>query len=154
MRNPGYTVFMGILAILVVGASIGIFIQVSTSAADQFNPTAEQLATDLNGQVVGLPYGQAWPFDPTQKVQVKIIGKKEVVKLGEMYIVIFANVQAQADVTPVKNKDEKEVPKEAPKLPKKVALNGVLKMHYEQVAGQWYLVFLEGVGMKAMPLSN
>jgi hypothetical protein len=137
--------------VLLLAGSFFMLKQIGDKSTD-FNPSTEQLATDLQGQVIGLPYGQAWPFDPTQKIQTTILGKKSINKLGEDFMVVFANVQAQADVTPVKNKDEKEAPKE--KLPKRVALNGLLKMHYEQVNGQWYLVFLEGFGMKATPLPD
>lgn len=143
MRN--YIIYGVIVAVLLFIGTAGVYKQLFPSLIDQFNPTQEQLIENLNGQVIGLPYGQAWPFDPTQKVQVNVVSKKQV----EQFIVVFANIQAQADVIPIKNKDDKE-PKE--KLPKKVWLSGVLKMHYEQVGNQWYLVHLEGIGMKAVPL--
>jgi hypothetical protein len=140
-----------IIAIAAVGFVLScgymLYKQLSPQLIDQFSVSTEQMTTDLNGQMVSLPYGQAWPFDPTQKVQVKVLGKKQV----DQFVIVFANVQAQADVTPVKDKTEKPDPKlpAPPKLPSKVSLNGVLKMHYEQLNDQWYLVHVEGVNMKA-----
>ena len=102
-----------------------------------FNVSAARIAEDLDGKTANVAYGQVWPFDPTQNLSVKVLGKKHV----DEYVVVMAELTATAKVD---HKDAKE------KLPSKVNLKGIAKLTYENIANEWYLVGVEGVTLRAV----
>lgn len=113
-----------------------------------FNVSSADIAKDMDGRAVHLPYGQVWPFDPTQSLTVRVVAKKQV----EEYVIVLVEVSAQAEVMPT-TKDTKEIKdsKEKGKLPARVKLNGNAKLTYESIGKQWNLVSIDNVSLRASP---
>src|SRR5262252_9319196 len=112
-----------------------------------FQTEDEAFATDLMGRAVTLPAGQLWGFNSDQNVTAKPVSKKAV----EDNVVIVVDVKATAkiDHNPPPGPNDKEKAKPAPPgTPKQVTLSGLMKMYYERVNGQWYLIQLDGVSLK------
>ncbi len=123
----------------------------------KFNLSPDRIAKDLDGRTVNLMLNQVWPFDSTQNITVQVDGKKQI----DEFVVVVVDVKAVAPVqqTPDTPKEQfstnptsKEVPKTPAKLPSKLQLNGKIKLTYELVDGDWYLVGLENLALKAIPL--
>lgn len=110
-----------------------------------FNVSSADIAKDMDGKAVQLPYGQVWPFDPTQSLNVRVIAKKQM----DEYVIVMVEVNAFAEVLPT-TKDTKE--KEAKeKLPTKVKLNGYAKLTYESIGKHWNLLSVDNVTLRASP---
>ena len=116
-----------------------------------FRLSPEEIAKDMDGRVVQLPYGQVWPFDPTQFLSVKVIAKKQL----EENVIVLVDVRAVADVKET-TKDTKEVTKDTKeKLPIKVKLSGYAKLTYENIGIHWNLVNIEAIsGKDGLRVSN
>jgi len=123
----------------------------------KFNLSSDRIAKDLDGRTVNLMLNQVWPFDSTQNITVQVDGKKQI----DEFVVVIVNVSAIAPVqqTPDTPKEQfstnptsKDVPKTPVKLPSRLHLNGKIKLTYELIDGDWYLVGLENLALKAMPL--
>lgn len=117
--------------------------------SSSFNVSSTDIAKDMDGKVVQLPYGQVWPFDPTQSLNVHVVAKKQV----DEYVIVMVDVTAQAEVMPT-TKDTKET-KDAKgakeKLPTRVKLNGYAKLTYESIGRHWNLVSVDNVSLRASP---
>ncbi len=154
----GKVVAVLLAAILCLGGGfmIGRMIKNSETKSrtlGDFDVQEQQMAKDLEGFSVGLPYGQVWAFDPTQNIVVKALGKKR----AEEFVAVAAEISALAKV----QQEEKIAPKvqsstdpikstakEQPKLPESISLSGVAKLHYEKIGDKWYLVNIESVSLK------
>ena len=114
----------------------------------QFSVSNEFIAKDLEGRTAALPYGQVWPFEPNQGIKTTIVSKKQV----EDYVVVVVDVKATAEVSPPKTekKEEKAPPPGIKSV--KVGLQGLLKLTYEKINTEWYLVGIESVSLRAYPL--
>lgn len=141
-------VFVILAAILACGG--GYYVYKSNAKPDmisQFNVTNERVAKDLEGRTASLPYGQVWPFEPPQGITAVIISKKQV----EDFVIIVVEVKATADVAPPKTeKDAKPPPLGIKSV--KVGLSGLVKLTYEKISSEWYLVGIETVSLRAFPL--
>lgn len=142
---------VAILALILIAG--GAYYLYKTNAKpdmlSQFNVSSERVAKDLEGRTAPLPYGQVWPFEPQQGITANIVSKKQV----EDFVVVVVEVKAQADVAPPKT-DPKEKEKPMPPGIKsvKVGLSGLMKLTYEKIASEWYLVGIESVSLRAYPL--
>lgn len=125
----------------------------------KFNLKEDMIAKDLDGRVVQLAGGQVWPLDASQNITVKMDSKKSL----DEYVVVVVEVNAIAPVqqdAPAAPKEQfsttpnsKEAPKPlAPKLPSRLQLKGMMKLTYELIENNWYLIAADGLGMKALPL--
>lgn len=123
----------------------------------KFNLSGDRIAKDLDGRTVNLMLNQVWPFDASQNINVQVESKKQIDEF--LFVVVevkaLAPVQQAAD-TPKEqfstNTTSKDVPKTPAKLPSKLQLNGKLKLTYELMDGDWYLVGLENLALKAIPI--
>lgn len=143
-----------VLALGVVGGG-GYYVYKTNFAkpdyVSKFNVSTERMAQDLEGKSVMLPFGQAWPFEKDQGISVKIVSKKQV----DDYVVVAVEVTASAKVEPAPPppKDEKaKEPDKTEKLPSRLVLSGLMKMTYEQINGEWYLVGAESVSLQLKPI--
>lgn len=135
--------------------SAAIYINVSkTNNVSKFNLTPDKISKDLDGKTVAMMGNQIWPFDLSQNIGVTVVGKKQL----DEYVVVVADVKALAAVQQEEKSREqfstnpaaKDAPK--PKLPSKVALSGRLKMTYELIEGEWYLLSIDNLNLHAMPI--
>jgi hypothetical protein len=157
MKN--YLILGGIAFVAVfMGQLLSAYITSSRpNNVSKFNVKEEMIARDLDGRVIQLAGGQVWPLDSSQNIRVKVEGKKPL----DEYVVVIVEVSASAQVqqeTPAGPKEQfsttpnsKDVPK-TQKLPTKLQLKGMMKLTYELVDSNWYLIGAEGLGMKAYPL--
>lgn len=141
-----------VLALILLGGG-GYYIYKSNAKPDmvsQFNVSNERIAKDLEGRTAPLPYGQVWPFEPTQGITATVVSKKQV----DDYVVIVVDVKAAAEVKPqqTEKKEEKAPPPGIKSV--KVGLNGLLKLTYEKISTDWYLVGIDSVSLRAYPLIN
>jgi hypothetical protein len=122
----------------------------------KFNLASERLARDLDGKSVSLMLNQVWPFEASQNINVQIVTKKQM----DEYVVVFADVKALAAVQqqPDTPKEQfsttptgKDVPKTA-KLPSKLQLMGRMKLTYELVDNEWYLLTVENLSLRPIPI--
>ncbi len=130
-----------VISVVVAAGLLGAIFYFATQKPDHlssFNLSNERIARDLDGRNLTLGAGQFWPFEASQKITAKIVGRKQV----DEFVVIIVEVSATAKVP----EDEKEK-----KLPKKIALTGTIKLTYEQVEGLWYMVGLDPVAIRAVP---
>lgn len=131
--------------------------------ARQFNQSTDQIKNDLEGKVVPIMFNQVWPFDSSQNITLDIVNKKQV----DDYVVVVVDVKAMANVQPIDpasvipkeqfstNPTSKEPVKPAvpaPKLPSKVKLWGRMKLTYEKIENDWYLITVENLGLRALPI--
>lgn len=134
--------------------------------AEQFSRTPEQMRLDMqNRYVVIPPVGQLWAFTPDQKVDITVLQTKP----ENGGVVVCVRIASTAVVQPPKedapNQDieiksavplagGKDSPKSPPPppvaLPVTVHLSGVVKLHYELIAGEWYLVDISSVNAQAI----
>lgn len=127
-----------------------------TSVIGRFNLSADRVAKDLEGRAVNLMANQIWPFDPSQNISVQIVGKKQV----DEFVVVVVDVKALAAVQQAElpkeqfstNPTSKDIPKTLPKLPSKLHLNGRMKLTYELVDDEWYLLAAENLNLRAIPI--
>lgn len=128
-----------------------------------FSVNNDKLIKELDGKSVPIGYNQVWPFDFTQSITVSVVGKKHV----DEFQVLVVDIKAAAKVSDTK--EEKTFPKEqtatnpnkssaAPKevtnskLPSKVYLSGLAKFTYEYIDGEWYLINIDNISLKATPV--
>lgn len=155
------TVIVALVALVLGGAAVYYGTQQSTISLPDV--TAEQVSKDLMGKSVVLGTGQLWGFSPDQKVEVQVLSKKAqdqnmivAVKLKAVAKLeplnehkepdkpkIEGSTPAQPPVKPTSTEAEK--PKEKEIVPKRATLDGLVKLYYENVSGQWYLVHVESV---------
>jgi hypothetical protein len=122
----------------------------------KFNLSNERIVKDLDGRAVSLMFNQVWPFDPSQNINIQVVGKKQV----DEFVVVVVDVKALAPVQQVEMPKEqfsttttsKDVPKTPPKLPSKLHLNGRMKLTYELVDNDWYLLAAENLSLRAIPI--
>jgi len=114
-----------------------------------FNVPSTEIAKDMDGKIVHLPYGQVWPFDPTQSLAVKVVAKKQM----DEYVVVLVEVSAQAEVMPTTKdtKETKETKDTKEKMPARVKLSGNAKLTYENIGKHWNLMSVESVSLRASP---
>jgi hypothetical protein len=127
-----------------------------SNVAGKFNLSSERIAKDLDGRAVSLMLNQVWPFDVSQNINIQIVGKKQV----DEFVVVVVDVKALAPVQQAEIPKEqfsttttsKDVPKTSPKLPSKLQLNGRMKLTYELVDNEWYLLGAENLNLRAIPI--
>jgi hypothetical protein len=138
--------------LLVLGAG-GVYLFNKMNAKPDYvsawNLSNEKISRDLEGRTAPLPYNQIWPFDGTQNLTVNVVGKKQV----EEFVVVVVELKATAKVDQPKDapKDAKDA-KDAPKSPTSISLSGLARLTYERVNGDWYLIAVESISLKALPL--
>lgn len=161
MKLSESAIFGAIVVVAVfLGTLLGTWITSSKpNNVSKFNLTEDAIAKDLDGRVLSLALGQVWPFDSSQNITVKIDKKKPL----DEYVVIVAEVNA---VAPVQREETSSVPKEQfstnpsgkdtpktpAKLPSKLHLRGMIKLTYENFDGNWYLISIENLSLKAFPI--
>jgi len=123
---------------------------------NKFGLTSDRISKDLDGRAVSLMLNQVWPFDLSQNLDVQVIAKKQVDDFVAVIIEIKAQAPVQADVS-VKEQFStsttgKDVPKTQPKMPTKLRLVGRMKLTYEIVDNEWYLLGIENLSLRAIPL--
>jgi hypothetical protein len=134
-------------------ASLWLFMGKS-SILGKFNLQPDKIAKDLDGKSVNLTFNQVWPFDVSQNLNLQIIGKKQV----DDYVIVIADVKALAAVAPQEPKEQtsvsptgKDVPRTS-KWPSRLQLTGRLKLTYELIDNEWYLLTVDNLNLKAIPL--
>lgn len=147
--NKGVVV-IGLLLILIAGGGYYAWKVNKPDIVSQFNVTNDKIAKDLEGRTAPLPYGQMWPFEPSQGITATIVSKKQV----DDFIVVVVEVKASAEVTPPKaeGKEDKAPPPGIKSV--RVGLAGLLKLTYEKIGTDWYIVGVESVSLRAYPLVN
>jgi hypothetical protein len=114
--------------------------------ANEYNPTSDQVTTDLLGKSVGLPQGQIWGFNPDQALTVKKVGKRQ---LDVDTVVVTVDVNAVVKFPQPGANDKKPGPSDPPQ-PKKATLSGLAKVYYERHQGQWYCISVDGISLKVV----
>lgn len=160
MKMADY-IMVGVVAFLAMFLAQVLSVAVTSSRPNnvsKFNLKEDTIARDLDGRVVQLANGQVWPLDVSQNINIKVESKKPL----DEYVVVIVEVNATAAVqqdAPVVPKEQfsttptsKDAPKTTPKLPSKLHLRGMMKLTYELVEGNWYLIGADGLGMKAFPV--
>jgi len=117
-----------------------IFATGKTDNTGRFDLKPERVLQDLTGRTVLVSANQVWPFDPSQNISIKVVGKKQTDEL----VIVVVEIEAMAPV----NKDA--VPKEAQnqKLPNKLKLGGRAKLAYELIDKEWYLLSVDNLSLK------
>jgi hypothetical protein len=111
-----------------------------------YNPSGEQVTTDLLGKSVTLPQGQIWGFNPDQSLKVDVKGQRQI---DSDTVILTTDVTAVVRFPPPK-KDAS--PKAGdPTQPTKATLSGLAKVYYERHAGHWYLTNVEGIKLEVVP---
>jgi len=121
----------------------------------KFNLSGDKIAKDLDGRAVTLMLNQVWPFDSSQKIDVQVLSKRQM----DDFVVVVVDVKALAAVQQADTPKEqfststtsKEMPKNQPKLPSKLQLNGKMKLTYELVDNDWYLWGIDNLSLRASP---
>ena len=72
-----------------------------------YNPSGDQITTDLLGKSVSLPQGQIWGFNPDQSLDIRVLEKRQIDSDG---MVVIVEVTAKVKFPPP--------PKEGPNAPK------------------------------------
>ena len=122
----------------------------------KFNLSNDRIAKDLDGRAVSLMFNQVWPFDVSQNINIEVIGRKQI----DEFVVVIVDVKALAPVQQADIPKEqfsttttsKDVPKTPPKMPSKLNLNGRMKLTYELVDNDWYLLAVENLNLRAIPI--
>lgn len=160
MRVKDFLV-MGAAAFLVIFCAqlSAIYMFTKTSNVSKFNLSSDQIVKDLDGKMVSLMMNQVWPFDPSQNISVQVLNKKQM----DEYVVVIVDVKAVAAVQPLDdtthkeqfstNPNSKEPIKATVKLPSKLQLGGKMKLTYELIDNEWYLLSLDNLNLKAIPLN-
>lgn len=128
-----------------------------TNNVGRFALSPDRISKDLDGRAVSLMMNQVWPFDASQNIDVQVISKKQVDDYVAVVVEIKAIAPVQAAESPPKEQFSttptgKDVPKTAPKLPSKLRLTGRMKLTYEVVDNEWYLLGIENLSLRATPL--
>jgi hypothetical protein len=113
--------------------------------SSDYSPTNDQVTTDIIGKSVALPQGQVWGFNPDQRLDVKVIGRRQVDYDG---VVVTVELNASVNFPPPP-KEGPNAPKAGdPPPPKKATLSGMAKVYYERHNGAWYCTNVEGINLK------
>ena len=148
---------IGCFLIIFVAQLTALWVTTSkTNNAGKFGLSAERISKDLDGRAVSLMLNQVWPFDLSQNIEVQVVAKKSM----DEYVAVIVEIKAVAPVqidTSVKEQfstttSGKDVPKTPPKLPTKLKLLGRMKLTYEVIDGEWYLLAVENLSLRAIPL--
>lgn len=126
------------------------------SNVGKFGLTPDRISKDLDGRAVSLMLNQVWPFDLSQNLDVQVIAKKQ----ADDFVVVVVEIKAQAPVQVDSSVKEqfsttttgKDAPKTQPKMPTKLRLVGRMKLTYELVDNEWYLLGVENLSLRAIPL--
>lgn len=122
----------------------------------KFNLASERIARDLDGKSVSLMLNQVWPFEASQNISVQVVTKKQL----DEYVVVITDVKALAAVQQADGPKEqfsttttgKDVPKTPAKMPSKLQLMGRMKLTYELVDNEWYLLTVENLSLRPVPI--
>jgi len=133
--------------------------ETKTLNPDSFKLSNDRMLSDLqNRSVVIQPIGQIWSFTPDQRIIIEVLQTKG----SEDGVIVTVKMTSNATVTPpatpaptttvatpgtIGNSAPAPV---APVLPVNVTLYGVAKLQYELISGEWYLVDVISVNLKAM----
>jgi hypothetical protein len=128
-----------------------------TNNVGRFGLSSDRISKDLDGRAVSLMLNQVWPFDLSQNIEVQVVAKKQVDEYVAVIVEVKAIAAVQAAETPPKEQfstttTSKDVPKSQPKMPSKLRLNGRMKLTYELVDNEWYLLAVENLSLRAIPL--
>lgn len=115
------------------------------SFSSDYNPSSDQVITDLIGKSVGLPQGQIWGFNPDQSLTVKVLSKRQVDYDG---VVVTVELNSQVRFPPPPKEGPNAPKANDPPAPKKANLTGLAKVFYEKHGGTWYLTNIEGINLK------
>lgn len=143
MRTFWAIVICGILS---AAATIGGFMYLAhhsrpqaETVTNEFNVSPTRMANDLINYSVSVPpLGQIWAFAPEQKISVDVLQKKS----NQDGMIIAVKMSATATVQPPADAKSK-----TPPAPVTLFLNGVAKLHYEWIAGEWYLTDIQSVSL-------
>ncbi len=148
-------VFGTIIVLFGVQATALWVVTGKTNNVGKFDVQPERIAKDLDGKAVNVMFNQVWPFDASQNLNLQVVGKKAV----DEYVVIVVDVKVVAAVQQQELPKEqtsvhpagKEVPKSV-KWPSKLQLSGKMKLTYELVNNEWYLLTADNLSLKATPV--
>lgn len=126
-----------------------------TNNVGKFALQTERIVKDLDGKSVAITLSQIWPFDGSQAINLQIASKRQM----DEYVVVIVDTKVLAAVQqPDIPKEQfsttpnsKDVPKTV-KLPSKLQLIGKMKLTYELIDNEWYLINVESLNLKAIPL--
>lgn len=116
--------------------------------------TTPRLTTDLQSRYVLIPPGQMWGFSSEQKVTLEILQTKQIddsVVIVAVKLSATANLPAAKEAPKVQSATkpgDKTAPATETAQSVNVQLNGVAKMHYELIAGEWYLLDVTSVNLQ------
>jgi hypothetical protein len=134
-------------ALLLAGIGFYFYKVTKPDLITKFNVTTDKMTKDLEGRTVPLAFGQTWPFDSGQSLDITVLGKRQV----EDFIIVAVEIRGIAKITHPERDPKEPEPKE--KLPSRVGLAGVGKLTYEWISGEWYLVSVDNITLKANPLN-
>lgn len=157
--NRNQIIGVGLVAFVIIFIAQFAAIWTATGKSNivgKFNLSSDRISKDLDGRAVSLMLNQVWPFDSSQNINVQIVGKKQV----DDFVVVVVDIKALAPVQQAEtvkeqfstNPTSKDVPKTPPKLPSKLQLNGRMKLTYELVDNDWYLLAAENLNLRAIPI--
>lgn len=126
---------------------------------DSFKLSNERIVSDLQNRFVVIPpIGQMWGFTPDQKVTIEVLQTRAT----EDGVIVAVKLTSHATVQPPTTPPPTPTPMTAgsvgntapapappPALPVSVTLSGVAKLQYEQIAGEWYLLDVVSVNLRA-----
>lgn len=110
----------------------------ATVDLSKFKVTPEKINEDIQGRYVIVPPGQAWGFTNEQKLNIKILQNKT----AEDGVFVYVDLSAQALLMQLGK--EKEKPSST-----MIYLNGVAKLYYEIIGGEWYLAEITSINLRA-----
>jgi hypothetical protein len=121
-----------------------IFATSKTDNTGKFDLKPDRILQDISGRGVPVSSNQVWPFDPSQNISIKVIGKKQVDEL----VAVAVDVEAIAPV----NKDAMPKEMQGQKFPNKLKLSGRAKLTYEFIDKEWYLISIDNLSLRTVGL--
>jgi hypothetical protein len=103
--------------------------------SSKFNRDSGTISKDLQYRYVAVTPQQLWGFSADQNVTIKVLQ----VKSSEDGVIVTVRMSSNALVGGKEAKDK----------PVSVDLDGIAKMHYELVAGEWHLADITSLTLKA-----
>lgn len=135
-----------VLGIICVVALFAACMKFTPGTSGSFDVPSSRMVEDLNYRFVMIPpQGQLWGFMPDQKVDLKVLQAKDS-EVGVAVAVKMSVLASVAPPVPAKDKEKSQPPNSVPVT---VELNGVAKLHYEYIAGTWYLADVTSVNLRA-----
>lgn len=111
-----------------------------------FNVSTDRMTEDLQYRFVMIPpQGQLWGFMPDQKMDIKVLQTKD----SDGGVAVAVKMNVLANVAPQTPGAKPAPASQPPSAPVTVELNGVAKLHYEYIAGTWYLADVTSVNLRA-----